>query len=150
MRRVCLGVWVSRLTLTKKSDLIVVSCLLVHLSVDCSTTLLLFLRGFRGCTFSGSSASSSLPDSSRIDFASRPARRATTAADGEGAGTSSSLLMLLKPATETCGSLLAPFCSLFAPLSPSPELLFSLFFFCFCSLLKNRALEPVFLRSTIY
>ena len=66
------------------------------------------------------------------------------------AGTSSSLLMLLKPATETCGSLLAPFCSLFAPLSPSPELLFSLFFFCFCSLLKNRALEPVFLRSTIY
>ena len=69
---------------------------------------------------------------------------------GGGGGGKKPYLMLLKPATETCGSLLAPFCSLFAPLSPSPELLFSLFFFCFCSLLKNRALEPVFLRSTIY
>ena len=44
------------------------------------------------------------------------------------AGTSSSLLMLLT-ATETCGSLLAPVCSLFAPLSSSPITLQSSPFF---------------------
>ena len=42
------------------------------------------------------------------------------------AGTSSSLLMLLT-ATETCGSLLAPVCSLFAPLSSSPITIHSVF-----------------------
>ena len=42
-------------------------------------------------TRTGSSLSSSLPDSSRIDFASPLARRASTAADEDGTGTSSSL-----------------------------------------------------------
>ena len=53
---------------------------------------------------SGSSSSSSLLDSSRIGFTSRLARRASTVADGDGAGTSSSLLLnVLFSQAETSG-----------------------------------------------
>jgi hypothetical protein len=71
----------------------------------------------------GSSLSSSLPDSSRIDFASRLARRASTAADGDGAGTSSSLLM------GTCSflRLKRTFLHFSLPYPPTPYLSFPFF-----------------------
>jgi hypothetical protein len=85
-------------------------------------------------TRTGSSLSSSLPDSSRIDFASPLARRASTAADGDGTGTSSSLPAhghVLFSQAETRFSLL--FSALFAP-NPVPHLSFPFtpYFTFFC------------------
>jgi hypothetical protein len=80
-------------------------------------------------------------DSSRIDFASRLARRATTEANGDGAGTSSSLLMrallhnplaLRKRRSRSLFAFSLPFPPLFRCLfRPPPLPFYSLFHFMF-------------------
>ena len=68
--------------------------------------------------------------------------------DGEGAGTSSSLLMLLKPATETCGYLLASFCCVFAPISPPP--LSSPFFLSWFSCVHRKLLQALCVANRVH
>ena len=69
----------------------------------------------------------SQPDSSRNDFAMRLARRATTAADGEGAGSSSSLMLVPLQRRAPKHLFSFPF-RLFGPFFPSPLSFYPFFY----------------------